>query len=78
MATSPNSAEDRYETRHRRRSERLGLTGPVLLIALGVMFLIGQFVPAWGVERTWPVLLIIIGLARLIEAVWAGKSTPQK
>jgi LiaI-LiaF-like transmembrane region len=76
MATNPDSARDRYEIRHARRGERLGLTGPLLLIALGVMFLVGQFVPAWGAGRTWPVLLIIIGLARLIESAWAGRSTP--
>jgi hypothetical protein len=76
MSTSPNSVHERYEMRRARRGGRLGLTGPVVLIALGVLFLLGQFVPDWGVGRTWPVLLIIIGLARLIEAIWARGSTP--
>lgn len=76
MATKPNSAQNSYEIRRARRADRLRLTGPLLLIALGVMFLVGQFVPAWGIGKTWPVLLIIIGLSRLIEAVWAGRATP--
>ena len=76
MSASPNSAHERYEMRRARRSGRLGLTGPVVLIALGVLFLLGQFVPDWGVGRTWPVLLIVIGLAKLFEAVWAGRSAP--
>ena len=77
MAGNPDFVQDRHELRRMRRGGRLGLTGPVLLIALGVMFLVGQFVPAWGVGRTWPVLLIIIGLVRLLEAAWAGRSTPR-
>jgi hypothetical protein len=75
MASNISSEQDRYELRRARRAQRLGLTGPILLIALGVMFLVGQFVPNWGVGRTWPAILIVIGLARLLESVWAGRST---
>lgn len=74
MATNFNPEQNRSESGHDRRSRRLGLTGPVLLIALGIMFLVGQFVPEWGVGRTWPVILIVIGLARLIESSWGARS----
>lgn len=78
MATHLNSEPNRYENRRARRARRLGLTGPILLIALGVMFLVGQFVPEWGVGKTWPVILIVIGLARLIESAWgAGSTSPR-
>jgi len=40
--------------------------GPVILIALGVMFLLDQFIPGWGIGRTWPVLLVIIGVLKLL------------
>jgi LiaI-LiaF-like transmembrane region len=76
MSTHFNSEENRYESSHERRARRLGLTGPILLIALGVLFLVGQFVPAWGVGKTWPVILVVIGLARLIESAWGARSTP--
>lgn len=77
MAAQLNSEQNRYESRHDRRAGRLGLTGPILLIALGVMFLVGQFVPEWGVGKTWPVILIVIGLARLIDSSWGARSTPR-
>jgi len=75
MATNFNPEPNRYEGRHDRPAHRLGLTGPILLIALGIMFLVGQFVPEWGVGKTWPVILIIVGIARLIESSWGGRST---
>jgi len=43
------------------------LTGPGFLITMGVIFLIGEFVPEWGICRTWPVLLIVIGVLRLLD-----------
>ena len=50
------------------------LMGPVILITLGVLFLVGQYFPAWGIGRTWPVLLVVIGLTKLFEAIVPGKS----
>jgi membrane-bound ClpP family serine protease len=41
---------------------------PVMLIALGVMFLLHEFVPGWGLGKTWPVLLVVIGVVKLLEA----------
>jgi LiaI-LiaF-like transmembrane region len=73
MTTDPNSENKQYEPRLRHHGERYGFTGPIILIALGVMFLVGQFVPDWGVGKTWPALLIVIGLAKLLESGWPGK-----
>jgi LiaI-LiaF-like transmembrane region len=47
---------------------RLSLMGPVVLIVLGVMFLLGQFVPGWGIGKTWPALLIVIGVMKLLNS----------
>ena len=44
---------------------RGGLTFPVLLIVVGIMFLLDQIVPGCGINRTWPALLIVIGILRL-------------
>lgn len=41
---------------------------PVLLITLGTMFLLAQIFPAWRVGRTWPVLLVIVGVLKLVNS----------
>ena len=46
---------------------RIGLTGPVILITLGVLFLMDTLAPGWGIGRTWPVLLVVVGILRLVE-----------
>ncbi len=51
---------------HHRRFH--GLMGPVLLIAVGVLFLLDRWVPGWQIHRTWPALLVVIGLVKLVEA----------
>jgi membrane-bound ClpP family serine protease len=48
-------------------SSRLSLTGPVILITIGVMFLMEEFVPECGISRTWPILLIVFGVLKLID-----------
>jgi len=75
MGTNLNPEQNRSKSRHARGARGLGLTGPILLISLGIMFLIGQFVPEWGVGKTWPVILIVIGLAKLLESAWGARST---
>jgi hypothetical protein len=42
--------------------------GPVFLITLGLVFLIGEFVPEWGVRKTWPALLIVVGVLKLLDS----------
>ena len=56
------------DTRQRRRR---GLVGPLILIAIGVIFLLGNLgvlsFSAWAaILRLWPVILIAIGLEILI------------
>jgi hypothetical protein len=41
---------------------------PVLLIVAGLMFLFDQFVPGWGINRTWPALLVVIGVIKLLDS----------
>lgn len=76
MGNDFNSPAEGGQLRRRRGGRGVRLTGPILLVTLGLLFLIGQFVPYWDVGRTWPVILIVIGLAKLLESVWAGGSTP--
>ena len=41
-----------------------GYIGPTVLITLGVLFLIDQY-SVWSIGRTWPILLIVIGIVLL-------------
>ncbi len=43
------------------------MTGPVVLIGLGLMLLLDQVVPGWSFGKTWPVLLVVIGVTKLID-----------
>jgi hypothetical protein len=47
---------------------RGGLTFPVFLLALGFIFLADHVVPGWGIHKTWPALLIVIGVCKLVDA----------
>jgi membrane-bound ClpP family serine protease len=49
------------------------LTGPVILLTLGVIFLVDEFVPGWGISRTWPVLLIVIGVLKLFDSAMPAR-----
>jgi len=44
-----------------------GLMFPVLLMVLGIMFLLDHIVPGWGIHKTWPLLLIVIGVLKLVN-----------
>jgi hypothetical protein len=41
------------------------ITGPVILITVGVLFLIDKF-SGFSFSQTWPVLLIVIGILKLL------------
>lgn len=43
------------------------MVGPLLLIVIGVLFLLRNIYPYFGFEKMWPVILIVIGLAKVIE-----------
>jgi len=67
MAEAPKS-----KTRCRCARCRIGaLMGPVMLIALGGIFLAGEYTP-YGFVTLWPILLVIPGI--LLLAQWAASS----
>jgi hypothetical protein len=44
------------------------MTGPLILITLGVLFLLNNLYPdVFRFGRMWPVILIVIGLSRIAE-----------
>jgi len=50
------------------RDARYSLMGPAILITVGTIFLIHEFRPEYHIGRLWPVILIVIGIIRLLEA----------
>jgi Domain of unknown function (DUF5668) len=49
-----------------------GYLGPLILVTLGVLFLIDQYT-MYSIGRTWPLLLIVIGVVRLLQ--WNAPTT---
>ncbi|MGH9718083.1 MAG: LiaI-LiaF-like domain-containing protein [Candidatus Acidiferrales bacterium] len=43
------------------------LTGPVMLIAIGAIFLAGEYTP-YGFVTLWPILLVVPGLLLLAQS----------
>jgi hypothetical protein len=48
------------------------IRGPVLLLTLGIILAIDHF-GSYGFSRTWPVLIIVIGLMKLLERSLAAR-----
>ncbi len=44
-----------------------GLTGPVMLIAIGGIFLAGEYTP-YGFTTLWPILLVVPGILLLAQS----------
>jgi len=41
----------------------------LILIAVGAIFLAGNFMPGYDFSKLWPLILIAIGLGSLLEAL---------
>lgn len=50
--------------------------GPILLIALGLLF-VGDYFGQFPFYRTWPVLLIVYGVLKLAERVAVPRDTEE-
>jgi len=44
-----------------------GLVGPVVLITIGTLFAVDHIWGWWDFSRTWPIILIAIGVVKLVE-----------
>jgi len=51
------------------------IRGPIMLITIGTLFAVAQFT-SYGFHRTWPVLLIVLGLLKLMDRVGGGAKPP--
>jgi hypothetical protein len=50
--------------------------GPILLIVLGLLFVADYFGGQYPFYRTWPVLLIVYGVLKLLEHLMPGGQAP--
>lgn len=52
------------------------IRGPIMLIALGGLFALDQLTPygLYSFWRTWPILVILFGVLKLMERISAGPS----
>lgn len=47
---------------------RGGLTGGIILIVIGGVFLASQFVPGLDIEKLWPLILVAVGVSMLLRS----------
>ena len=53
------------------------MLGPLLLIVLGILFLLNNLYPeTFRFGRMWPVILIVIGLAKVLDCFQRGQKKP--
>ena len=51
------------------------MLGPLLLIAIGILFLLNNLYPGvFRFGKMWPVILIIIGISKVFEYFQASRS----
>ncbi len=46
----------------------------MLLIVLGTLLLLNQMGPGWGIKKTWPVILVALGVCKLVDATRPPRS----
>ena len=57
------------------------MTGPLILIVLGILLLLNNLNPEmYPFRRVWPVILVVIGIAKVLESVLQrrGKKPPSR
>jgi len=75
-----HSSDPEKRAHHHHRTpesrQRGNLIGGLVLITLGAIFLVDQFIPRINFGDLWPVILIVIGVALLVNAF--GKNREKK
>lgn len=56
-----------YESSTDRHNHR-NYTGGLILLVLGIIFLLSEFIPSIDVGKLWPLILIAIGLGILLKS----------
>ncbi len=76
-STVPQATETGRRARGRRRDPadraRAGLVGGIVLIGLGALFLVREYIPTFDFDLWWPTLLIGLGVLLVVVALVPGK-----
>ena len=75
-STVPQASSTTRRARRRRDPAdraRAGLVGGIVLIALGGLFLVRQFIPSFDFDLWWPSLLIGLGILLVVVALVPGR-----
>jgi phage shock protein C len=69
------TATGRRARRHRDPADRAraGLVGGIVLIGLGALFLVREYIPTFEFDLWWPTLLIGLGVLLVVVALVPGK-----
>jgi phage shock protein C len=57
----------------RSRPARGGLTGGIVLIVIGGLFLVSQFVPGFDIAKLWPLIIVAIGVGMILRSGRRGE-----
>ncbi len=71
---STTNMETQSEPKKEKRNYHSNLTGGLILITLGILFLIVRFVPNIDFGDLWPIILIVIGITILLRNVRKKKN----
>ncbi len=66
--------ENQFETKKEKRNYHSNLTGGLVLITLGILFLVDRFVPNIDFGDIWPVILIVVGITILLRNIGKKKN----
>nr|MBN2278395.1 hypothetical protein [candidate division Zixibacteria bacterium] len=61
------------ESRHKDHHGHV--TGGIILIGLGIIFLMINFDIMPGIEKSWPVIIIIVGLALILKGFFENRKS---
>jgi phage shock protein C len=61
--------ENQFETQNGKKKKQGSLTGGLVLITIGVLFLAARFIPNIDFHDLWPIILIVIGISILFRNI---------
>jgi phage shock protein PspC (stress-responsive transcriptional regulator) len=71
---NPQSVNPPDKPNYPSHRSRGNLIGALVLITLGILFLLDEFVPRINFGDLWPILLIVIGIGLLINSIGRRRS----
>ena len=64
--TGTSGGQTNYDYRHHKRNG--GVTGGIVLIVIGGLFLADNYLPHFNFSDTWPLILVAIGIGLIVNS----------